>query len=126
LDGLRKQNQRPRRSPAVFVLSGRKLSLEREHSQGKRKGRGVRGWFECSADFPATSSAIQAKAPGTDKIDVCDGFVAWFSPDGAHLEYASYVGGSRADAATAVALAPDGEVVYVAGYTASPDFPVTA
>lgn len=88
------------------------------------KGRAFVVGSTCSSRFPATASAILAKAPGSDKMEVCDGFVAWFSNDGSHLEYGSYLGGKRSDAATAVALTPDGGVVYVGGYTSSPDFPV--
>lgn len=80
----------------------------------------------CSSKFPTTVSAIISKAPGTDKIDVCDGFVAWLNAEGSQLDYGSYLGGSRADAATAFALGPGGHVVYVGGYTSSPDFPITA
>ncbi len=40
------------------------------------------------------------------------------------LEFSSYLGGTRAEAAFAVAFAPSGEVV-VAGFTRSPDFPTT-
>jgi hypothetical protein len=80
----------------------------------------------CSSTFPVTQSAVIRKAPGTDKIDECDGFLAQISPDGSRLEYATYLGGSREDVATAVALAPDGETVYVGGNTSSPDLPVTA
>jgi len=79
----------------------------------------------CSTAFPVTRSAVIRKAPGTDKVNACDGFLAQFSPDGSRLEYATYLGGSREDEATAVALAPDGETVYIGGTTSSSDFPVT-
>jgi hypothetical protein len=79
----------------------------------------------CSADFPTTASAVLQVAAGSDKADACDGFVARLSPDGSRLEYGSYLGGSREDAATAVALSPDGNTMYVGGYTFSPDFTVT-
>ena len=36
----------------------------------------------CSSAFPVTLSAVIRKAPGTDKIDECDGFLAQLSPDG--------------------------------------------
>jgi hypothetical protein len=78
----------------------------------------------CSADFPTTRSAVLQKAPGSNKVDACDGFVAWLNAAGSQLEYGSYLGGSREDAATAVALAPGSGVIYVGGYTFSPDFPI--
>lgn len=79
----------------------------------------------CSSNFPTTRSAMLQMAPGSDKIDACDGFLAWLNPEGSCLEYGTYLGGTREDAATAVALAPGGDVVYVGGYTFSPDFPIT-
>lgn len=79
----------------------------------------------CSSNFPITSSAVLQKPAGSDKVDACDGFVAWLNAAGSQLEYGTFLGGSHEDSATAVALAPGGETVYVAGYTSSPDFPVT-
>jgi hypothetical protein len=80
----------------------------------------------CSSNFPTTGSAVLQKAPGSDKLDACDGFVARLNAGGSRLEYGTYLGGSREDAATAVALARSGSVVYVGGYTFSSDFPITA
>ena len=88
-------------------------------------GRAVVVGSTCSSNFPTTRSAVLQKAAGSDKVDVCDGFVALLNPEGSQLEYGTYLGGSREDVATAVALARGGDVVYVAGYTFSPDFPVT-
>jgi beta-propeller repeat-containing protein len=79
----------------------------------------------CSSDFPTTRFAVLQKAPGSNKVDACDGFVAWLNAAGSELEYGTYLGGSREDAAVAVALAPGGGVIYVGGYTFSPDFPIT-
>ncbi len=88
-------------------------------------GRGYVVGSTCSSAFPVTQSAAIRKAPGSDRVSECDGFLAEFSPDGSRLEYATYLGGSREDGAAAVALAPDGETVYIGGNTNSPDFPVT-
>lgn len=79
----------------------------------------------CSSDFPTTRSAVLQTAPGSNKVDACDGFVAWLNAAGSQLEYGTYLGGTREDAATAVALAPGGGVIYVGGYTFSRDFPIT-
>jgi len=89
------------------------------------RGRAYVVGSTCSSAFPVTQSAVIRKAPGTDKIDECDGFLAQLSPDGSRVECATYLGGSREDGAIAVALAPDGETVYVGGDTRSADFPVT-
>ena len=79
----------------------------------------------CSSNFPTTRSAVLQKPAGSDKVDACDGFIAWLNAEGSRLEYGTYLGGTREDAATAVALAPSGDAVYVAGYTFSADFPIT-
>ena len=88
-------------------------------------GRAFVAGSTCSAAFPSTRSAVIRTAPGSRKSNACDGFLAWLTADGSRLEYATYIGGSGEDAATALALAPGGNVIYVGGYTASPDFPVT-
>ncbi len=50
-------------------------------------------------------------------------FVAKFTPSGNGLAWYTYVGGSSMDTGSAIALDASGNV-YVAGYTASTDFPV--
>jgi hypothetical protein len=89
-----------------------------------RMGRAFVVGSTCSANFPTTATAILAKAPGSDKVDVCDGFAAWLNAEGSRLEYGTYLGGRRSDAATAVALGAGGSIVYIGGYTSSEDFPV--
>jgi hypothetical protein len=79
----------------------------------------------CSSKLPTTVSAVLPKAPGSDKREVCDGFVTWLSASGSQLEYGTYLGGARSDAATAISIGPGGNVVYIGGYTSSLDFPVT-
>ena len=79
----------------------------------------------CSSNFPTTPSAIFQKAPGSNKLDACDGFLAVLDPTGARLDYGTYLGGRGEDAAFAVALSHSDSTVYVGGYTSSPDFPVT-
>lgn len=73
-----------------------------------------------STDFPVTSplSPPPAQFPG-------DVFVAKLSPDGARLVWAVYIGGSRTDVATDLALDRAGNLL-VAGYTDSLDFPTTS
>jgi hypothetical protein len=75
-----------------------------------------------SSDFP-TVSPIQA-APGSQDL-VLDLFVSKLSPAGSTLLYSTYLGGSGND--RAVGIAVDGQgAAYVAGETASTDFPTTA
>ncbi len=54
-----------------------------------------------------------------------DAFVAKVSPSGENILYSTYLGGSAADVATSIAVDNSGSA-YVAGYTNSLDFPVTA
>lgn len=72
-----------------------------------------------SGDFPASAGALQAAHAGP----AFSGFVARFSTDGA-LVYATLLGGSDAEEASAVAVDASG-AAYVAGETFSPDFPTT-
>lgn len=74
-----------------------------------------------SRDYPVTPDALQ-KTFGGGKEDAA---LAVFSPDGAKLLYASYLGGSGDEMIRSLALAPDGSV-YLVGSTSSADFPVTS
>jgi hypothetical protein len=69
-----------------------------------------------SDDFP-TVSAFQAKGAGMN-----DAFVSKFTADGTKLLYSTYLGGSRDDRATSIAVDRQGRV-YVGGHTISTDFP---
>ena len=74
-----------------------------------------------------TTSApnFPVKDPAQNRLrGASDAFVAKITPDGA-VEWATYLGGSGADAAAAIALNPDGTLT-VAGYTTSADFPGSA
>ena len=73
-----------------------------------------------SSDFPVTADAVQRNYGGGG-----DGALALVSADGAKLLYATYLGGSGDDMIRTIALGPAG-AVYLAGSTASADFPVTA
>ncbi|MBK9168943.1 MAG: SBBP repeat-containing protein [Bryobacterales bacterium] len=63
-------------------------------------------------------NAAQPNRPGGSS----DGFAAKFQPGGG-LAFSTYLGGSAADLATAVAVDPSGRV-YLTGYTNSSNFPV--
>ncbi len=70
--------------------------------------------------FRTTTGALQASSGGGPS----DGFVLKLSSDGARALYATYVGGKAEDAARAIAVNTGGEA-YIAGDTASSDFPIT-
>ncbi len=79
----------------------------------------VVGYTE-SSDFPTTTNAIDGNLSGAE-----DAFLAQIGNTGGvrTLEYASYLGGSSNDMATAVAVDGLGRF-YVTGITLSGDFPV--
>jgi hypothetical protein len=73
-----------------------------------------------SADFPGTAGGAQTSAGGGG-----DAFVAWLSGDLTDLKQATYLGGNGFDQAFALAIGGDSDV-FVAGGTASANFPGTA
>jgi hypothetical protein len=85
-----------------------------------------------SIDFPVTAGALQTTYGGAplvcsqNQTTVCgDATITKVSPDGSTLIYATYLGGSSGDYPFGLAVDVHG-AVYVAGYTESTDFPVTA
>ncbi len=74
-----------------------------------------------SPDFPVTPDAVQPRYGGGPS----DGVLAWLSPDGSRVLYASYLGGSGEDMIRSTALGADG-TVWLVGSTSSRDFPVSA
>jgi thiamine transporter ThiT len=76
----------------------------------------VTGWTY-SANFPILSAAQPRPGGGRD------GFVAKLTPAGNALVFSTLVGGSGADSGNAVAVDQHGNI-YVAGETASANFPV--
>lgn len=79
----------------------------------------VTGWTN-HGSFPITPGAADARGGG-----LWEGFVAKLSPDGARLEYSTYLGGSATDVPYALAVDDRGTATVV-GATYSADFPVTA
>lgn len=74
-----------------------------------------------SADLPGTAGGAQPRSGGH-----YDAFVARFSPELTQLRQATYLGGSGGEGAEALAIDPVTGDVFVAGETASMDFPGTA
>jgi hypothetical protein len=73
-----------------------------------------------SKDFPVTDGALQSQYGGGET----DGVFAILSPDGGHILYATYLGGSSHDNVRGITLGPDG-TIFLVGSTGSEDFPVT-
>jgi len=81
-------------------------------------GRAVIAGNTESTDFPVHGAFQNSHAGGR-----LDGFVARFNASGSSISYASYLGGAKDETAHAVAVDSGGSA-YVAGDTASTDFPV--
>ena len=73
-----------------------------------------------SSAFPVWPGSFSQSIAG-----LSDAFVSIFSPDGQHLIYSSFIGGSGDDEATAISAENTTEL-YVAGSTRSADFPMVA
>jgi uncharacterized protein (TIGR03437 family) len=81
-----------------------------------------------SADFPVTAGAYQTTLRAAQPVANINqigsnAFVAKLNPAGANLVYATFLGGSGADSANAMAIDGSGNA-YVSGATTSLDFPV--
>jgi hypothetical protein len=73
-----------------------------------------------SSDFPTTPGAFQTTYAGGSN----DGFVSKLNAAGSALIYSTYLGGTGADSASAIALDAAGNA-YVIGSTLSSNFPTT-
>ena len=73
-----------------------------------------------STDFPVTPGAY-----GTSLAGLADAFVAKLDPAGSTLVYSTYLGGSGGETGYSIATDSAGDA-YVAGFTSSDDYPVTA
>lgn len=78
----------------------------------------VTGWTS-SPDFPTTPGVYQSKLGGAN-----DSYVAELNPTGSALIFSTYLGGSKAEIAYAIAVNTSGNA-YISGYTCSSDFPTT-
>jgi uncharacterized protein (TIGR03437 family) len=77
--------------------------------------------FPVTAGAPQTILAGQTEPPNT--VDpTADAFAVKLSPDGDGILWGTYLGGSRNDAAAAIALDGSGKI-WLAGTTDSPEFP---
>lgn len=75
------------------------------------------------ANFPITTGALQSNFTSQERGGTV-AFVTKFDPSG-NVIYSTYLGGSTQDGGNAIAVDASGDA-YIAGYTASPDFPVTS
>jgi hypothetical protein len=76
-----------------------------------------------SDDFPTSNALYDAfRGPGDGGCPETNAFVAELSPSGGSLVYSTYLGGGGGDHPRGIAVDSKGDA-YVAGWTASPDFP---
>lgn len=99
-------------------------------------GTGSEGWVRghlsedggvyVTGSTSATTGIVPAGVPGYKRTigGTSDGFVQRLNPQGSGLLYATYVGGSRFEAVTDLALGAAGRM-YLTGYTSSADFATT-
>jgi beta-propeller repeat-containing protein/putative Ig domain-containing protein len=73
-----------------------------------------------SSDLPVTSGTYLASLDGGQ-----DAFCIKMNPSGSVLSYCTYIGGSLGETGTGLAVDSSGNA-FLAGYTGSTDFPVTA
>jgi uncharacterized protein (TIGR03437 family) len=81
-----------------------------------------------SVNFPVSEGALQSSLRGTGgeaRYPGGDAFVVKLMPDGKSAAYATYLGGSLDDRATAIAVDSKGQA-WVVGNTLSTDFPVSS
>ena len=76
-----------------------------------------------STNFPTTAGAIQPAFAGPVSAAFAgDAFLAKLDPAGSALTYSTFLGGTKGETGAAITLDAAGNV-YVAGASASPDFP---
>jgi hypothetical protein len=85
----------------------------------------------CSANFPVTTGAYQTTSHNgtggncpTSQNSFEDAFVTKFNAAGTALVYSTYIGGSASDRSYDIAVDSSGDA-YIAGQTASTDYPTT-
>jgi hypothetical protein len=76
--------------------------------------------FTASGDFPTTPGAADTSLNGGR-----DAFAAKLGPTGSTLLYATFLGGAADDSGAGIAVDRKRQIAYVAGSTASNDFPTT-
>lgn len=78
-----------------------------------------------SSNFPVTPTAYQIVYGGTGPNNFGDVFVSKLNPAGSALVYSTYIGGDGDESAAAIVVDKTGSA-WVAGSTASDDFPTTS
>lgn len=83
------------------------------------------GGFPLADPLQGRMAGYSAGSGDFARFFATDGFISRFSPDGARLLFSSYLGGSQEDNIRSIAVSSDGSQLYLAGETASADFPST-
>lgn len=82
------------------------------------RGNAFVAGYTFSPDFPTTANAIQSASAGD-----YDAFFVKINPTGGALLSSTYLGGSRADSATGIAVDMTTGAAYITGQTLSGNFP---
>ncbi len=85
------------------------------------------GGYTLSLNFPVTTDARQAAYRGENPVNTIltgDAFLTRLDPSGSSVTYSTYLGGVNDDGALAIAI-DSASNIYLAGATASSDFPST-
>jgi PKD repeat protein len=95
-------------------------------------GRAFVTGYTKSQNFPVQNGtpknineSFSSPCPFPGCIGDADAFLSEISPDGGSLLNSTCFGGNSTDGGTSVAVQPDGQWVYLTGYTNSDNFPVT-
>ena len=80
--------------------------------------------FTTSANFPTTPGAFQTTFGGAGPLGFGDAFVTKLNPTGSMPVFSTYLGGSGDDFGAGIAVDGNGNA-YIAGSTASTNFPTT-
>jgi len=79
-----------------------------------------------STDFPVTAGAFNSTKSGSNTgSDANDIFISKLSADASHLVYSTYLGGSKREIASRIAIDSIGNA-YISSFTLSTDFPTTS
>ncbi len=112
----------------LTYLGGRKLDGAVGLALDSAGNTFVTGYTD-SEDFPVTPGAMSTNLPGKQiprtTVRPADAFVAKLNPTGSALLYSTYLGGTGADSAVAIAVDAAG-CAHVTGSTESTNFPVAS
>lgn len=89
-------------------------------------GRAYVTGYTYSADFPTTPDAFDTVCEGcSETISQADTFVVRLNPQGAALDYGTFLGGNGGPELAGGLVTDNNGAAYIVGFTTSEDFPIT-